>query len=289
MSFTGLTATVMGIVNASPESFSDRRDLGLDELVDQTAEQFASGAGIVDLGGQSASTDNPELTPEVELSRLLPLLERLPSVDGQILSVDTYKPEVALRCLQAGAHIINDTSGLLYPEIADVVAEAGAEYVLMHNRGKPKVRLTDPDLYDDVTDDVYEFFAERLEVLDARGVDRSRVILDPGIDFSKTPAQTVEVLQQLDRFESFGCRRLYAVSRKDFIGAITGQTPARRDPGTLAACAFIAAKDPTAILRVHDVSSTVQFLQVFEALQAGLTADLLLEKDLFTESSTDQD
>jgi dihydropteroate synthase len=153
------------------------------------------------------------------------------------MSIDTYRPAVAAAALDAGAHIINDISGLLHPELADVVASRGAGYILMHNRGRPKVRLTDANLYEDVVADVLSFMDDKLAVLAAAGVSRQQVIVDPGPDFAKTPAQTVDVLRHVSKLLEYRRPVLFPVSRKDFIGAITGRPPRERLSGTLAAIA----------------------------------------------------
>lgn len=278
----------MGIINASPESFSQRGITSSPEAhAEHAVMQVNQGASVIDIGGQSATTDTPELTPEVEIARLEPVIKALRSRSDVPISIDTYKPEVAEACLAAGANIINDTSGLLYTDIADVVREHQATYVLMHNRGRPKQRLTDPNLYTDVVADVREFFHDRMAVLDRAGVAANQVIYDPGIDFSKTPAQTVTVLQASKSFEELGVPLLLAISRKDFIGAITKATPAERDPGTLATISFLHTEGVDCIVRVHDVDGAHQFLQVLDALSAGLDTDLLLDPENFVADGLD--
>jgi dihydropteroate synthase len=188
-----------------------------------------------------------------------------------IMSIDTYRPAVAAAALDAGAHIINDISGLLHPELADVVASRGAGYILMHNRGRPKVRLTDANLYEDVVADVLSFMDDKLAVLAAAGVSRQQVIVDPGPDFAKTPAQTVDVL-----------------SRKDFIGAITGRPPRERLSGTLAAIAHTLTLTRAGIYRVHDIEEVRNFLDVWDVLQghAELGSDVLLDRSLWRAPTT---
>ena len=214
---------VMGVVNASPESFSDAgRFAGAAEQRAQCAALVDAGADIVDIGGQSAITNQPELDAAVEIDRVVPLVEWVRStLPGVLVSVDTYKPAMVEAALEAGAHIINDVSGLRYPAVAESCARAGAALVVMHTAAPPKVRLQDRDLYGDVVTDVVAFLRERVGQATAVGLPWESVILDPGPDFTKTPAQTVALLRGLDAVWDLGRPVLLALSRKDFLGAIT--------------------------------------------------------------------
>jgi dihydropteroate synthase len=275
----------MGIVNATPDSFSDA---GLHPTLESRAELadrlIAEGASLIDVGGQSGVTNRPEVDPREEIERVVPLIERIaPKV---VVSVDTYKPEVAEAAIEAGAAIVNDVSGLRYPELAEVCARTGAGLVIMHNRSAPKQRLTDPALYDDVVADVVTFLERKLALAHQAGVPEDATILDPGPDFSKTPAQTVEVLRALDRVHALGRPVLLALSRKDFIGALTARPPRSRLAGTLAAVGHVR-RWPNQILRVHDVAEVADFLRVADALDGELEvpADLELAPDLRREAS----
>jgi dihydropteroate synthase len=261
---------VMGIVNASPESFSDGgRWATLDEQVARALELGEQGAHLIDVGGESGVTGIPAVAAEEEARRVVPLVERL-AAEGVLVSVDTWKPSVARAALTAGAVLINDVSGLRDPELADACAEAGAGLVVMHTRAEPKVKEF-PD-YADVVADVVEFVGERLEVARERGIADEHLIVDPGPDFAKTPAQTVEALRGLDRLAELGRPILLAVSRKDFVGALTGRAPRDRDAGTLAAIG--AGVDAgAAIVRVHDVAATVDYLSVRAALAGERPVD----------------
>ncbi|HEY8584557.1 MAG TPA: dihydropteroate synthase [Capillimicrobium sp.] len=262
----GLTPLLMGVVNATPNSFSDAGELTtLDAQLARADALLAAGADLIDVGGQSGVTNEPEIAVAEELRRVLPLVRELAS-RGVLLSVDTYRPEVAAAVLDAGAAIVNDTSGLLYPETAEACARAGAGLVVMHNRGRPKQRLTDPALYDDVVQDVVAFLAERIEVAAARGLPAEHVIVDPGPDFAKTPAQTVRVLRRLDEVEALGRPVLLALSRKDFLGVVTGRRPKERLAATLGAIAALAGR-PGQILRVHDVAEARDLLRVLAVLR----------------------
>src|SRR3954466_6232968 len=237
---------VMGIVNASPESFSDGgRWATLDAQVERALELVAEGADLIDVGGESGVTGVPAVAIEEETRRVVPLVERL-AAEGVLVSVDTWKPAVARAALAAGAVLVNDVSGLRDPELADACAEAGGSLVVMHTRAEPKVKAF-PD-YDDVVSDVVEFIRERIELAKAHGVDEERIVIDPGPDFAKTPAptggslpapappaQTVASLRALDRLAELGRPILLAVSRKDFVGALTNRPPRERSAGTLAA------------------------------------------------------
>jgi dihydropteroate synthase len=273
----------MGIVNASPESFSGDGGTSLDQQVAQVRAQLEAGALVVDLGGQSANTKTPELAVEEETSRLVPLIEavRAAGIDG-LLSVDTYKPAVADACLRAGADLVNDVSALHHPELADVVAEHGAGFVLMHTVGPPKVKILETDLYDDVVEDVLAFAHDALDRLAAAGVSRQQVLFDPGVDFAKTPRQSLDLVHGVGRFAELGRPLLLALSRKDFIGAITRTTPRQRDAGTLAAVGAVAAAVPQTIFRVHDVPGTVQYLAVQQAIAdpSQLAEDAVLADEL---------
>jgi dihydropteroate synthase len=171
--------------------------------------------------------------------------------------------------LEAGAAIVNDVSGLLHPEVADLCAAAGAGLVIMHTRALPKHKVLDPALYSDVTADVVGFLAERFAVAADRGMPSESIILDPGPDFAKTPAQTVAVLRDIDRVRSLGRPVLLALSRKDFLGAITGRPPRARLGGTLAAVGALAG--PGTILRVHDVAIVADYLAVAAVLDGRAT------------------
>jgi dihydropteroate synthase len=258
---------VMGIVNASPESFSDGSDVaGLDTQVSRALSLIAEGADLIDVGGESGVTGVAPLPAEEEIERVVPLVERLAG-EGIVVSVDTWKPPVARAALEAGAAIINDVSGLRDPLIADACAAAGAALVVMHTRAEPKHKGFPP--YDEVLADVLSFLRERIALAVARGVDEQAILVDPGPDFAKTPAQSVEVLRGLGELRTLGRPILLAVSRKDFIGAITGRPPRERLAGTLAAVGegVDAGAD---IVRVHDVAEVRDFLRVRAALR-GVT------------------
>jgi dihydropteroate synthase len=263
----------MGIVNASPDSFSDGgRHPTLDAQVRLARELLAAGADIVDIGGESATTGRPPLEVDVELERIVPLVERVAREPGAIVSVDTYKPMVARAAIAAGASIVNDVSGLRDPALADVCAQTGAALVVMHTQAAPRQRMQDPGLYGDITSEVLGFLRERMQLAVDHGVGPEQLILDPGPDFAKTPAQTVRLLSELGRLHELGRPLLMAISRKDFIGALTGRPPRERLAGTLAALAY-GVQQGAHVFRMHDVAAAADFLAVYRALSGELAPE----------------
>ncbi|MBW3574156.1 MAG: dihydropteroate synthase [Actinobacteria bacterium] len=254
---------VLGILNASPESFSDGDEVaGLDRQLARAAGLLDAGADMIDVGGESGVTNRAPLASAEEIRRVVPIVEALVN-RGTLVSVDTWKPSVALAALEAGAHLINDVSGLRDPTIATHCARFGAGLVILHTRAAPKVK--EFPAYADVVSDVAAFLRERLEVATSRGLAPEHLVLDPGPDFAKTPAQSIAVLRNLPVLGSLGRPVLLAVSRKDFVGALTARMPKQRLAGTLAAVG--AGLDGGAsMLRVHDVAETVDFLRVRAAL-----------------------
>ncbi len=287
---------IMGVVNASPDSFSDGGRYGsLEQRVELALAHAAAGADILDIGGESATTGRPPVPVAEEIARVVPLIEgivaelerdrmRRPRDEGWIhpvVSIDTYKPSVARAAIAAGARIVNDVSGLRDPELAAVCAESGAALVLMHTVAAPRVRVQDPDLYGDVVEEVLAFLRERIAVALAAGVSREQLILDPGPDFAKTPAQTIALLVHVERLHELELPLLMAISRKDFIGALTGRPPRERLAGTLAALAH-GVDAGAHIFRVHDVTAAADFLTVRAALAGELPPkrDLALAEEL---------
>jgi dihydropteroate synthase len=266
----------MGVVNATPDSFSDGGRYGtLEQRLELAAGLLQSGADILDIGGESASTNRPTIEVEEEIERVIPLIERVVAELDPIVSVDTYKPAVARAAIAAGASIVNDVSGLRDPELALVCAQTGAALVVMHTRAAPKQRMQDPDLYENIVEEVLAFLGERIAVALDAGLAREQLILDPGPDFAKTPAQTIELLAGVSRLHVLGRPLLMAISRKDFIGALTGRPPRERLAGTLAALAH-GIEQGAHIFRVHDVAAASDYL----AVRAALRGELLPSRDL---------
>jgi dihydropteroate synthase len=273
---------LMGIVNASPDSFSDGGRYGTLEAQLQLARELVdAGADILDVGGESATTGRPPVEVQQEIERVAPLVERLVAELGALVSVDTYKPAVARAAIDAGAHVVNDVSGLRDVELANVCAETGAALVLMHTRAAPRERLQDPDLYDDVVEDVLGFLRERIATATKAGVELEQLLLDPGPDFAKTPAQTIALLASVERLHELQRPLLMAISRKDFVGALTGRPPRERLAGTLAALSY--GLDVGAhVFRVHDVAAASDFVAVRSALRGEAVPgrDLVLADEL---------
>jgi dihydropteroate synthase len=258
---------IMGIVNASPESFSDAAThQSLEQRLELCNDLVAAGADIIDVGGQSARTDQPEIGSAEEVDRIVPIIEWLHAQHPDIvISVDTYKPPVARAALSAGASILNDVSGLASAEIVDLCVGTGSALVIMHTRSRPKSRLQEPDLYNDVTSDVVSFLMSKTETAVQRGLPRESIIVDPGLDFTKTPYQTVAILRRIEEVRALRRPMLLALSRKDFLGAILERPPRGRDVGTLAAIAHLSATSGN-IVRVHDVAMTRDVLTTIDVL-----------------------
>ena len=269
---------IMGIVNASPESFSRDGDTDLGRQVDRATLLAEQGADIIDVGGESGVTNRAPISSVEEIRRVEPLVHALVAM-GLVVSVDTWKPPVARAVLEAGAHLINDVSGMRDPTIARECGNVGAGLVIMHTRAAPKVKSF--PAYDDVRRDVVNFVGKRIEAAEQLGVPHDGIVVDPGPDFAKTPAETITVLRDLPALAALGHPVLLALSRKDFIGALTGRRPRERDAGTLAAIG--AGLDAGgSILRVHDVAATVDYLTVRAALrgETSVPSDLMLAEHL---------
>lgn len=270
---------LMGIVNATPDSFSDAGlHQTLDERIELAASLIDAGAQMIDIGGESGVTNRPAVEPEVEIHRVVPVIERVSSELGALVSVDTYKPAVARAAIEAGACVVNDVSGLRDPSLADVCAETGAALVLMHTRAEPKQKLLDRSYDGRIVADVRGFLEQRIELALSRGMQSEQLMVDPGPDFAKTPAQTIEVLRALDGLQAFERPILLAVSRKDFVGALTRRGPRDRLAGTLAAVAH-GVDAGVHMLRVHDVAATADFLAVRAALNGEQDVDVGLRVD----------
>jgi dihydropteroate synthase len=280
--FTWSRPLLMGIVNANPDSFSDPGARTVADVVARAEALVAAGAGAVDVGAQSAITGRPPVEPGDEAAVVVPVVAELRArCPGVLVSVDTFKPPVAEAALAAGAHMVNDVSGLGDPALARMCAASGAALVVMHTAAPPLTRRQEPGLYADVGAEVAAFLAERVAAAIEAGVPATSIVVDPGVDFAKTPAQSVELLRRLDPVVALGHPVLLALSRKDFVGALTGRPPAGRGAGTLGAIAALR-RVPGQILRVHDVAATGDMLAVLDALTGDepVAPDLVLAEDL---------
>jgi dihydropteroate synthase len=256
---------VMGIVNVTPDSFSDGGlFLEADAAVDHGRRLACEGAGILDVGGESTRPGAEPVSAEEELERVLPVVERL-AAEGQRISIDTTKAVVARAALDAGATIVNDVSALRFdPELAGVVADSGAGCCLMHMLGEPRTMQRDPR-YDDVVSEVKSFLEERLEHAVSEGIDEERVWLDPGIGFGKNVDHNLELLRRLDEIAAIGRPVAIGTSRKTFLGKLAGGKPElERLPGTIATN-VIALERGASVFRVHDVAPVVDALAVAAA------------------------
>jgi dihydropteroate synthase len=258
---------VMGVLNVTPDSFSDGGKCWLLEAALAHAQaMIQAGADWLDVGGESTRPGAPMISAEEEIRRIQPVIEQLAKNFSTPISVDTQKPAVARAALRAGASLVNDIAANREDlDMARLVAETGAGYVLMHMQGTPATMQQNPT-YADVVREVDEFFAARLARLEQLGVAREQVALDPGIGFGKTLAHNLALLAALPRFQRHGRPLVLGVSRKSFLGQLAeAPTPIERLPGSLA-CAALAVRDGVQVLRVHDVRETVQAARVAEAI-----------------------
>jgi dihydropteroate synthase len=244
---------IMGILNVTPDSFSDGNSfLDRDKAVDRALQMEAEGADIIDIGGESTRPDAPPVAEKEELSRVIPVIEALVGQLKIPLSIDTYKASVAKAALAAGAEIVNDISGLTFDErMADVVAAARAGLVVMHTRGTPREMQSDTD-YADMIAEITAFLRSSLLLARTAGIAANCIVLDPGIGFGKSVAGNVELIRRLAEFAPLGRPLLVGPSRKSFIGKVLGREPAERLFGTAAAVA-IAVSNGASIFRVHDI------------------------------------
>ena len=258
---------IMGVINVTPDSFSDGGDCAeADVAIAHGRALAAAGAAFLDVGGESTRPGSDPVTPEMELARALPVVRGLAG-SGAPVSIDSRRAAVMSAALDAGARIVNDVTALTFdPASLDVVAAAGAPVVLMHSLGDPKTMQVDP-VYDCAPLDIYDYLEERVEACIAAGIGRERIVVDPGIGFGKSAlGHNIEILQNLTLYHGLGCPLLLGVSRKSFIGRIAGvEAPKDRLPGSLAS-GLAGLDQGVQILRVHDVAETAQALAVWEAL-----------------------
>jgi dihydropteroate synthase len=266
---------VMGIVNVTPDSFSDGGlFLAPERAVAHGLELVAQGADLIDIGAESTRPGGgvygqgaAEVSAQQEIERLLPVVRGLRERTAAPLSVDTRKAEVARAALAAGADLVNDVSALGDPGMAAVVAEAGCPLVLMHSRGELRTMQSEIR-FDDVVLEVRNELRGAMVRAERAGISADQIVLDPGIGFGKTASQNLLLIRRLDALAELGRPLLLGASRKSFIGHLTGEPPSRRGAGSLAAVAW-AVLHGVAVVRAHDVLETVQFLEVFAAVRAA--------------------
>ena len=259
---------VMGILNVTPDSFSDGgRFASVEAAVEHGLDMVAEGADLIDVGGESTRPGAEPVGVDEELARVIPVIEALARQVAVPVSVDTSRPEVMRAAVAAGAGMINDVQALLGEGALQTAADLAVPVVLMHMQGVPRDMQESPH-YDDVVAEVHGFLAQRLFACEMAGIDRRRIVIDPGFGFGKTLAHNLALLARLERFTDLGVPVLAGLSRKRSIGEMTGrQAPAERVHGSVAA-ALIAAQRGAAILRVHDVAATVDALKVWNAVAA---------------------
>jgi dihydropteroate synthase len=260
---------VMGIVNVTPDSFSDgglyrRRDAAISHALQLIAE----GADIIDIGGESTRPGAIPVSVQQELDRVLPIIEGLSGITVPI-SIDTFKPEVMQAAIAAGVKIINDINGLQNESALRVVAASTVAVCMMHKQGDPKTMQLQPE-YGNVVAEVAAFLRERIAVAEATGISRQRIIVDPGFGFGKTLPHNLALLRELDKFTELGVTVLAGLSRKSMLGMLTGQDVGQRISASVAA-ALIAVQRGANIVRVHDVQATVDALKIWNAIKGELT------------------
>lgn len=259
---------VMGVLNVTPDSFSDGGCYLQPDAALRRAEIMAEeGAAIIDVGGESTRPGAPLVTVQEELDRVLPVVERLTRALSIPISVDTSKPEVMREAVRVGAGLINDVRALQVPGALDVAAASGLPVCLMHLRGEPATMQQVPR-YSDAVAEVYAFLAERVQICEAAGISRDRILVDPGFGFGKTLEHNLRLLRHLNRFTDLAAGVLVGISRKSMIGLLLNTPVTERLSGSLAA-AVIALWQGAKIIRTHDVRETVQALCVCAAARAA--------------------
>ncbi len=256
----------MGIVNVTPDSFSDGGEFfDPDKAVQHAKKLVAEGADVIDIGGESTRPGSEPVSEEEEKRRVLPIIEKLHQEITAEISIDTYKPKVAEAALEKGATIINDITGLTSEAMLTVAAKFNATVVIMHMQGTPKIMQQDPQYPRGVVEEIKDFFKDRLRAAKSFGI--KNIILDPGIGFGKSLEHNLTILQRLNEFNELGCPVLIGPSRKSFIATLTGGLPAaERLEGTIAAV-VIGAMHGAQMVRVHDVKACRRALAVVDAVK----------------------
>nr|WP_301542036.1 dihydropteroate synthase [Shewanella sp. KJ2020] len=259
----------MGILNVTPDSFSDGGKFSSFELACKHADEMvAQGAKIIDIGGESTRPGAADVSVADELARVIPLVEYVAKHHDVWISVDTSKPEVMRQSVAAGAHLINDVRALMEPGALETAAQLNVPICLMHMQGEPRCMQSAPE-YQDVVADVSEFLTERIQACLDAGIPREHLLIDPGFGFGKTLEHNYELLAKLETFAQFELPILIGLSRKSMIGNLLGRPTSERLAGSLAG-AMIAAQKGAHIIRVHDVPETMDMLKVLQATQAYL-------------------
>ncbi|MDD5487431.1 MAG: dihydropteroate synthase [Candidatus Omnitrophica bacterium] len=263
----GKRTCIMGILNVTPDSFSDGgKYLNKDRAVAKALEMSEAGADIIDIGGESTRPGAEPVSAEEEIGRVLPVINALKGIVKTPMSIDTYKSSVAKKALEAGVELVNDITALTGdPEMGAVVAEYGASVVLMHMKGTP-VTMQDGPKYRNVIEEVYDFLKSAVDRAVEAGIPANKIIVDPGIGFGKTLEHNLAIIKALARFKELDKPILIGLSRKSFIGSITGKGPDSREFGTAGASA-VAVLNGADILRVHDIGQIKEVCLVVDAIK----------------------
>lgn len=262
----GKRACVMGIVNLTPDSFSGD---GLSGFPKQKAIAYSQklvddGADIIDVGGESTRPGSKPVSLKEELNRVIPVIEALAKTVKVPISIDTYKPEMARQALDCGASMVNDITGLSDKRMLKIVKQYSAGIIIMHMKGKPRTMQKNPK-YDSLIDEIIRYFRDCLAVAEELGIDREKIIIDPGIGFGKTVEHNLEILNRLSEFKVLGRPILVGTSRKSFLGKILSVNPQERIFGTVSSC-VLASKNGAKIVRVHDVKEVKQALSISDSI-----------------------
>ena len=260
---------IMGILNTTPDSFSDGGQHNtFDSAVIKAKQMLAEGATIIDIGGESTRPNAPDVALEEELQRTIPVIKALRAQSDCIISIDTSKAQVMAQAIAAGADIINDVRALQEPGALEIAAAANVPVCLMHMQGQPRTMQANP-YYENLIEDIQAFFQQRIDACQQAGIKLENIILDPGFGFGKTLNHNYELLKRLDEFNLLGCEVLAGLSRKSMIGNLLNKPTEQRLAGSLAG-ALIAMQKGAKIIRVHDVAQTVDVLKVWQATEQGI-------------------
>ncbi len=274
----GVRPLIMGILNVTPDSFSDGgKYQNADAAVDAALQMVKDGADIIDVGGESTRPGSEGVDVEEELRRVIPVIKKLSSLTSAAISVDTMKAAVAQEALEAGVHIINDVSALTHDShMLEVARNSGAGVILMHMLGNPRTMQDNPE-YDNVVENIRQMLAARIEDAVDAGLNRDTLAIDPGIGFGKTTEHNVRLITHLDRFSSLGLPVVVGLSRKRFIGALTGMPAGERLAGSLAGLSCAVQKGAN-VMRVHDVAESAQAARVAAAIHNPRVTEALVEE-----------
>ncbi len=261
---------VMGVLNVTPDSFSDGgRFLKPEKAVEHGLQMASDGAHVIDIGGESTKPYSKKISSAEEIDRVVPVIHTLSKELSIPLSIDTTKSNVAMEALDAGASMINDISALnLDPEMGVLAAKAEVPVILMHIRGKPENMQDNPE-YDDVVEDILDFLQSAIDRCVDLGIRKDLIIVDPGIGFGKTFTHNLQILRSLDRFKALERPILVGSSNKAFIGHITGRKPNERDTGSMAAAAA-SVMNGAHMVRVHNVKKAVETVKIIDAIKYGI-------------------